>query len=421
MSNRVMIEHGGEIYDPYYDYDDWSEREGVDPDIQAARDQIIREGVLLLPSGEPMPEREARWTRGMLLGEASGWLRVPEGLKRLSGPEGRRHLIEGLWPWGTYPMIAGTYKAGKTTLIADLVASLLVPGRPFLGRFPVTLTQDERDRGIIVINAETPAEDFENALLEAGVDPDDPRVNVYHLDELGGPGLFDLRDPSAFDAWESEVFQCIECNEGVFWTPAAVVADGLSAILGGPEGYGEWYAAFKRLMKATDIPNAIVTGHTAAGSTHLYDATRAMAGPDGVWSYTTDRPDDPSSPRFFQVLARKGGTSVPRTRIRVGEDGLLVADPPKRREFDAAEPEHESAGADWIEEAAQRMLAKLSEADGEIGQTELAGKGRPGQVNVAALDRLRQTGRAEMRRDGNRKWWRAVDSSDLITLDLSAS
>jgi len=407
MSDRVIIEHDGQRYRP----DEWIDREEMSPEQRAMTDRVVAEGRLYLGDAL-MPERQARWMRAMLLGTGSAQMRVPEGLRHLSGPGGRRFLIEDVWPWGTYPMLGGAYKAGKTTLVADLVASLMVPGRLFLGRFAVTLTEEERNRGIVVINAETPAEDFENALLAAGVDPDTNLLNIYHLDELGGPGQYDVTDPANFDEWEREFVQCNDCWGEDFWSPAVVIVDGLTAIAG-LERYSEWYGDHKRLMKAADIPNAIVTGHNAAGTNHLFNATAANAGPDGVWSYTTDSPDDPRSPRRFQVLPRVGGVELPGARVRMDDDGRLTIAKAKT----AAAPE--VAGPDYIDEAAERMLARLTEASpGEVGQTALTGKGRDGQINRAGLERLLADGRAEVRIDGARKWWRASDS-DSITIDLS--
>ncbi|WP_345801936.1 AAA family ATPase [Microbacterium sp. AZCO] len=407
----LWIEYESQWIDP----SEWEYREDMSADQLVVADRIVTEGSFHL-NGQPMAERQARWMRSMLLDKGAGTMRVPEGLRHLSGSEGRRFLIEDLWPWGTYPMIGGAYKAGKTTLVADLVASLLVPERPFLGRFGVTLTEEERQRGIVVINAETPAEDFENALLAAGIDPHEMFLNVYHLDELGGPGQFDLTNPANFDEWEREFVQCNDCWGEDFWTPAVVIVDGVTAILGGPDRYGEWYGAFKRLMKSADIPNAIATGHNAAGTRHLFNATAAMAGPDGVWSYTTARPDDPKSRRDLSVLARVGGVAMPETRVRVDDEGRLTIAKP------TATIKPEATAHDHVEDAAVRMLAKLTEATTEwVGQTDLTGKGRHGQFNRLALERLRETGRAEVRVEGMRRWWRAATSSapDSIVIDLS--
>jgi hypothetical protein len=77
----------------------------------------------------------------------------------------RRMLIPDLWTWGHKPVMSGNQKAGKTTLVThELVPSLVVPGWRLFDHFPPAQVGTDLGRGLWVVNAETPAQDFDAAL-----------------------------------------------------------------------------------------------------------------------------------------------------------------------------------------------------------------------------------------------------------------
>ncbi len=418
MTGPLRILHEGEVYEPFEPPQEWPQEFELgwdSPEQEAHARLVLAEGTFIDTDGEPVSEAVAERTRRVILGTPS-LLSARRGLAHLSGESGRRHLFDGLWPWGTYPMLGGAPKAGKTTLIADLVAALRVPDRRFLGRYAATLTEDERAREVWVFNAETPAVDFDNALSEAGVDPDDQGLRVIHLDEEGGPGLFDITDPEKFAFWAHELLDACEwCDGSDYSPPGVVIVDGVAAIAGSQVRYAEWYAAFKRLMKAADVPNGIATGH-AVGD-HLYDATTSMAGPDGVWIYTPRSPDDAASPRYFSVLPRMGGTRVPKSRVYL-DAGRLSLEAPKRQpssevrgieatEADAGEsvvPASEEPEEDrWRSD----VLARLQEAGADGALTkELTGSGRYGTLRRDALRALEAEGVVVKTPEGLGARWR---------------
>ena len=195
-----------------------------------------------------------------------------------------------------------------------------------------------------------------------------------------------------------------ECDDGTFWTPSSVIVDGLTAIIGDPARYGEWYAQFKRLTKATDVPNALVTGRTAAGTSQLYKATRSMAGPDGAWSYTSERPHDPTSAKHFQVLPRIEGAAVPRTRVKTGEDGLLHVSISKSLLKGENNPSEDMSTADEEQrhnEHEMHVLARL--AGGDALTTHITGEGRVSQERRRALLSSKSAGRVTSRAAANGK------------------
>ncbi len=248
----------------------------------------------------------------------------------------RRWLITGLLPWGTYPMLGGNPKAGKTTLVVDLVPSLIVPGRKFLDYFEVPeVPEEDFGAGLWLINAETPAEDLDGALrrelghLIDGTWYPSEFVHVEHLQEdLGGPRMFDLTDPTVYDMWFHRLTECSVCDGSDFAPPFMLILDGLTAVLDGSTArYGEWYSKFRQLMHAVDIPNALAVGHNVMSGEHLMGGVESMAGPDGLMTYSSVNPDDPVSKRRFSVRPRLGGVAIPPTEVTISDDGRLRWNP----------------------------------------------------------------------------------------------
>ena len=279
--------------------------------------------------GEPMADLPSRRLRARLLdpeAELNKWedrqpgSRVPR--------EERRWLIPGLWPWGTTPLLTGQPKAGKSTVVADLVASLAIPGRRFLHHFePVELTQDERGYGVTVISAEGAPEDYEREIVRLGVADvgEQSLVTMYHLEaeQLS----FDLTDPAVFDEWLLRLGICTMCDGTDDMVPTVIVVDGITAILQnagmGVERYGLWIAAFRRLQRALGTPNGLVVGHSTLTGGHSLGNTEGSAQSDGLWGYFTANPDNPTAKRRFKVTPRLGGVAIPPTDV-VQRDGRLT-------------------------------------------------------------------------------------------------
>ena len=293
------------------------------------REMIAREGVFLLPDGEPMDAVAQRHMRSHFLREDSlaGVSDAYMDSLEWAGDEAPRFVIPGAWRWGTAPMLTGPYKAGKSTLAVDLAAALAIPGRRFLDHFdPSELPMDAH---IWYINAENPVADFMSALFDTGAYDGEWEVerrplHVEHLEAMGGASLFDLTDPVKFDTWARHLSECLNCDEtGDFRVPTVLIVDGLTAILGGAtERYGQWYAKFRELLRYVDIPNALVIGHSTMKGDHPMGGTEGGAGPDGLWLYTAN---EGRNRWMFSTMPRLGSPRVDPLRIEMGADSRLRA------------------------------------------------------------------------------------------------
>lgn len=226
---------------------------------------------------------------------------------------------------------------------------------------------------ILVLNAETPARDWEHnlrSLLDAPR-PDHPEVFGYelvqplHLEAMGGPQDFDLTNVELYKRWLDYLVACEVCDGSDEQIPSVLIVDGLTAILGGnTTNYGPWYAAFRQFMRTLDIPNGLVVGHNTIQGGHLMDGVEAQAGPDGLWSYFASNPDNPMSVRRFSVRSRLGGVPVPPMEVRL-TDGLLIARTPAPSS-DAQPPSEPDQ--DEVLVVAHRTAAYVAEHPGADGQ-----------------------------------------------------
>ncbi|QQT70710.1 AAA family ATPase [Brevibacterium casei] len=387
---------------------DWiEERRNATPEIRDQMDLDAESGELLTADGQALSPEVERQARRRLL-DRFGILE-PKGehhFAPLFGQYARETepsewLIPGLWPSDTIPMLAGNHKAGKTTLVTDLVASLVTPERPFLGRFgPV----ESANRDVYLINAETPSASMRDALIEAGV-REDAYLTVDDIEQLGGPHLFDLTIPELYDQWAERLSYCTTCDhdDPEAGVPGVVIVDGLTAILGGEtDRYAKWYAAFRRLMFEIGVRNALITGHSTMDGKHSMGGVEMLGGPDGLWTYWTSDPDNPTSRRFFKVQPRLGGAVVPKTEVRL-EEGRLTAS--ESTEDNPSKPEEADPRTVVVERLRQAQPEGLL-------TTELTGKGRFGTERRAALKRLSAEGVVTSRPEGRSTRWFLSEPSD---------
>ncbi|SNS11474.1 AAA domain-containing protein [Actinomadura meyerae] len=350
------------------------------------RGELIRQGQLTQDDGTPITGRPAQRVRDRLLGTYDHLPQWGDRDRRDDAP--RRMLISGLWPWGHIPVLGGNAKAGKTTLVADLAKALVLPGYRFLGHFdPVTELEywnweddddaeepppdRNRGRGVVLINAETPRDD-----MEAAVGPDrgwgsftPDALRIAHLEDMGGASWFDVTDPEKYDRWAHELTACEECDGSDELPPFAVIVDGVTAILGGDMNrYGEWYAAFRRLLREIDVPNGLAVFHNTMSGGHPMGGVGSQTGADGLWRYSSGDSDDPASSRWFSVNPRLGGVPIRPTKVVLSEETgrpvLVDALPPNVSPELPVNPTEEDKEAD---EAAGKIMLYVTEHPGAHG------------------------------------------------------
>lgn len=337
----LLIEHEGVVHDPEAgpDRTGWAQAWGaLTPEAADERRTVLAHGTFWRDAERLSPAR-TNYERARILRTYDG---IPSAFA--SRPSGAvRPYIPGLWHHQSVPMLGGPPKVGKSLLVSDLAASLVIAGRRFLDHFePVNVTPEERARPIVLVNAENPEAAMHEALLATGLeynaegdpypfycDPNDDgegsMLFVVHLEAAGGADTFDLTKQDVYDRWEFELLGLAR----VAGPPLTLIVDGVTAILNSDTTrYGRWYSEFRRLLKSVDVPNGLPTGHTGMKNGYLMNGVESMAGQDGLWTYDANEPYvNPRALRRFRTVPRLHAPAIDPTPVVVDGNGRLRLDP----------------------------------------------------------------------------------------------
>lgn len=400
------------------------------PDDQLVR--IVAEGSYFDgPSDDP--EREEKSTaatsqiRALLLGTDTAL--SPTFARREECPP--RWLIPYVWEMSTFPQFSGESKAGKSRVIIEIILTLLVPGYKFLGVYGGgDISREELERGLVLLNMENPPGAVEDALRPLESVPftfSDGRVGtarelvrVYHLREMGGPGLFDPRNPEKFEAWRRVLTRCDECDGDDNWGPFAIFADNGTAVLRAlgenvQEHIGEWFESFRQLCSEIDTLQGIGVAHATLDGKHALGGTISSAASDGEWMYTR-RGNAGSAPRYFSITPRLGAVPpLSPTKVTQDAEGRLhlATAAPTTSEPASATPAPQVAPKTASDEHEGDVLEVLRAA-GSAGLTksEATGQGRVGTLRRTALGQLLEQGLVTREREGRGERWRVVQTPD---------
>lgn len=265
--------------------------------------------------------REA--ARAQVTRERLGSLSIssPVGLaKFLAEPdEDARYRVDGLWPTNGRVVLSAQYKAGKTTLVGNLIRSL-VDGEHFLDRFAV-----EKAARVVLIDNELSPNMIRLWLREQGI------RNVGAVDVLplrGRLSGFNLLEPVTRAQWAAVlkpadvlIFDCLR--------PAL---DALA--LSEDKDAGRFLEALDELTAEAGIRELAVVHHMGHNNERSRGDSRILDWPDAVWKIVRSAPDDPASERFFSAYGR----DVEQTEVRLAFNPVnrhLAVDGGSRRDTKA--------------------------------------------------------------------------------------
>ncbi|MFF3420994.1 AAA family ATPase [Streptomyces sp. NPDC002698] len=205
--------------------------------------------------------------------------------------ETARYRIEGLWPSGGNVLLSAQYKAGKTTMVHNLVRSL-VDGVPFLEQFD---TEPVSGR-VVVLDFEMPEAEARRWLRDTGIERADA---VMYMNLRGQAAAFDPTDPACRAEW-AELLLSVGCDVLVVDCLAPITAalgldekDGLGPVLQGLTALGAEAGGAEVFL----IQHMGHKNERARGDSNL------LGWPDALW--TVARPgEDPAGPRYFKAFGR---------------------------------------------------------------------------------------------------------------------
>lgn len=201
------------------------------------------------------------------------------------------YRIEGWQPTGSRVMLAAQFKAGKTTLVGNLVRSL-VDGDRFLGQHTVTPVVGT----VAVLDFEMSPHQLDGWLADQRIQNDD---QVIVLPMRGSAAAFDILDHANRARWATLLRQrqvsylVLDCLRPVL--------DSLG--LDEHREAGRFLVALDSLLAEADIGEACVVHHMGHAAERSRGDSRLRDWPDVEWRLVR-QDDDPASGRFLSAYGR---------------------------------------------------------------------------------------------------------------------
>jgi hypothetical protein len=199
--------------------------------------------------------------------------------------------VAGYQPSNSRVILAAQFKAGKTTLVANLIRSLC-DGDPFLGRHMVTPVAGTT----VLLDFEMGEEQLKRWYREQQIQNDD-RVIVIPM--RGRAVSFNLADAEVYAYWVARLRE---------WNASYLIVDCLRPILdalGLDENHdvGTFLVALDALLVEAGVPDAAVVHHMGHTGERSRGDSRLRDWPDVEWRLMR-KDDDPASARFFTAYGR---------------------------------------------------------------------------------------------------------------------
>jgi hypothetical protein len=285
-----------------------------------------RERKLRLKVEELLLQDEARQQVASIKADAQ--FRSPDYRPSLSDdltdqPESLPEIIEGLHRTGANAVIAVQYKAGKTTLVVNVVKAL-ADGKPFLGQFPVHF-----EGRIALFNYELDELQMVEWLANIGIRNTD-RITTVHLRGQRLPHIAERAQQ-----WAVEFM--LENNiKAWFIDPFARAFAGCGSENDNGE-VGTFLDAVDLIKEQADVPDLWLTHHFGRkdhdqGQEHGRGATRLDDWLDVRWLLTRQHDH-----RFLKVEGR--GVAQEETQLRWEPSGRLLLGAGSRKEHKRREEE----------------------------------------------------------------------------------
>jgi len=299
---------------------------GVPQDVQQERDDLYYQGTFDAELRKLRAREEAR--RALKREQAGAHAERPPlklGAAFLDEPdEVAEYRIKGLLPSGGRAILAAQYKAGKSTMIGNLVRSL-VDGDEFLGEFLVP----KAARRVVLLDDELSENMLRRWLRDQGIQRRDGFAVVSLRGRLS---TFDILDATVRQEWAGALREI---------GAEVVILDCLRPILdalGLDENTeaGRFLVAFDELLGMCGAAEAVVVHHMGHQGERSRGSSRLRDWPDVEWRLVREDLDDPASARYFSAFGRD--VEVPESLLSFDEDTrhLSIAGGSRKKHKDEA-------------------------------------------------------------------------------------
>jgi len=207
--------------------------------------------------------------------------------------EDAEYRIDGLLPRGARALLAAQYKAGKSTMVANLLRTL-VDGETFLGRFST-----ERAQRVALLDDELDMRMLRRWLRDQNIARADA-VTVHSL--RGKVSSFNILDPEIRSRWA----QLLAGADVVILDCLRPVLDALG--LDENKDAGRFLVAFDELLAEAGASEAVVVHHMGHSGERSRGDSRLLDWPDVLWKIVRERGDNdenaPEAARYFSAYGR---------------------------------------------------------------------------------------------------------------------
>jgi hypothetical protein len=210
------------------------------------------------------------------------------------------YRIDRLWPTGGRVLLAAQYKAGKTTMMGNLIRSL-VDAQPFLDHYHI----NRQARRVTLIDNELDPHMIRRWLREQHI----TRTDAFAVLPLRGHlSTFDLLDPHTRSHWATQLRDL--GTDIVILDCLRPIMDALG--LDENREAGRLLTAIDELLGEAQVAEAVIVHHMGHTGERSRGDSRLRDWPDVEWRLMREDLDDPASPRYFAAFGRD--VDIPETR-----------------------------------------------------------------------------------------------------------
>jgi RecA-family ATPase len=202
------------------------------------------------------------------------------------------YRIEDWFVEGGHVLLVAQYKTGKTTLVGNLVRSL-VDGEPFLD-----VAKAQPVPGVVILDFEMSENQIESWLRDQNIRNTDA-VSLVSL--RGAASSFDILNPMRRREWAARLL-----TVGAHVAVLDCLRPAMDALgLDEHREAGRWLTAFDELLKEANIPEALVVHHSGHGAERSRGDSRILDWPDAVRVPASSTPGATSNEEPRPRLARR--------------------------------------------------------------------------------------------------------------------
>jgi hypothetical protein len=200
-------------------------------------------------------------------------------------------LIEGWWPKEGRVLLAAPNKAGKSTLVGNLIRSL-ADGEPFLNKFIVSEPQR-----VVLLDVELSRWMTKTWLGDQNIAN---KSNVNYINLRGLATRFNVHTEQGVKDWS----ELLQGNDVLILDPVAPVMSALGLDHLDNASVQRFLAGIDALAVMSGIASVFVVTHMGHNNERARGASAWDGWPDAVWRLVTDKDNTFDGPRYLKAFGR---------------------------------------------------------------------------------------------------------------------